>query len=355
MDKQMSSIEAAIEMAESLDPAAPRDLAKILPRAKRHPNDRPLGPLKERGEPSGLVMKTGDVVCQYGDCDTPEVTFSAAKSYLSALGGIAWRDGLITDLDEPVIEKVSDGGFDSEQNRSITWRHLLQQTSEWEGELFGIPDWIDRGRQVGNTAAMSSDGSVGGTTSASESSHRTLVTPGSFWEYNDIRVNRFSLALLRLFEEPLPNVLKREVMDPIGASDNWEWHGYETSWVDVNGEKMQSVSGGTHWGGGLWISTRDHARVGSLYLGDGAVEGKQIIPKDWIAMTRTPCEVNPAYGFMWWLNYKGSISDVAGADAYAARGAGGNVVFIWPDEQIVIVLRWCSDTKGVIDAFLKAI
>lgn len=351
----MSSIDAVISEAQSLRPAAPKDLTEILPNGKRHPNDRPLGPLKPRGDLSGLVLQSGEIVAHYGNIESPEVTFSVAKSYLSALAGIAWRDGLITNLDEAVAEKISDGGFDSKQNRSITWRHLMQQTSEWEGELFGIPDWIDRGRQVGSSATMSSAATVGGTADSSESSYRALRAPGSFWEYNDVRVNRFSLALLRLFGEPLPRVLAREIMAPVGASESWEWHGYETSWVEVNSEKVQSVSGGTHWGGGLWISTLDHARIGSLYLNNGSHEDRQILPADWIEMTRTPCDINPAYGLLWWLNHEGAISEVAGEDAYAARGAGGNVIFIWPENAIVIVLRWCIDTKRIIDAFLTAL
>ena len=49
---------------------------------------------------------------------------------------------------EPVGRLVNDGGFDIAQNRAVTWRHLLQNTSEWEGELFGKSDLIDRNRQL---------------------------------------------------------------------------------------------------------------------------------------------------------------------------------------------------------------
>ena len=73
-----------------------------------------------------------------------------------------------------------------------------------------------------------------------------------FWrncsdEYNDVRVNRLSLAALRVLDKPLPSVLKDRIMDPIGASSSWSWNGYTTSFVDLNGEKVQSVSGGGHW------------------------------------------------------------------------------------------------------------
>lgn len=71
----------------------PRDLSEILPKGERHRMDRPLGPLKLRGNPSGLVLVGGEEQGRFGDVDAPEVTFSCAKSYLSALAGVAFRDG----------------------------------------------------------------------------------------------------------------------------------------------------------------------------------------------------------------------------------------------------------------------
>ena len=349
-----SELQSVIDEAAILEVDVPRDLSAMLPKGTRHPNDRPLGPLKPRGKPSGVVIKDGYIVARYGDVNSVEVTFSATKSYISAVAGIAVARGLITDLDQAVADTVTDGGFASRQNSSITWRHLLQQTSEWEGELFGIPDWIDRGRQVGGSASMSVNSTVGDSAS-SLGEHRALQQPGSFWEYNDVRVNRTALALLRLFNEPLPMVLKKYLMDPIKASADWKWHGYQTSWVDVAGEQIQSVSGGAHWGGGLWISTLDHARFGLLYVNEGRWLEREILSRDWIKESLTPCAIQPAYGFLWWLNRDHSISRVADQKAFAARGAGGNIVFMWPARKIVIVLRWCADTRRVIDGVLGSL
>jgi CubicO group peptidase (beta-lactamase class C family) len=344
----------AMSAGESLEIDAPVNLAEMLPKGKRHPNDRPLGPLKPRGKPSGVVIRDGYIVASYGDVNSVEVTFSATKSYISAVAGLAWSRGLITDLDQAVAATVTDGGFDSAQNASITWRHLLQQTSEWEGELFGLPDWIDRGRQVGGSATMSANATVGGSAS-SANDYRELQTPGTFWEYNDVRVNRTSLALLRRFGEPLPVVIKENLMDRIKTTDTWQWHGYETSWVDIDAQQVQSVSGGAHWGGGLWINTLDHARFGLLYLNGGQWAGQEILSRDWIAESLKPCDMNPNYGLLWWLNHDDSISTIADTDAFAARGAGGNIVFVWPAREIVIVLRWCADTKKAIDGILECL
>ena len=349
-----SRLGKALAFAATHEIDAPRDLAEMLPDGSRHPNDRPLGPLKARGKPSGAIVRHGKLVGSYGDIHTSQVTFSATKSYISACAGIAFDQGLITDLDEPVAKLVHDGGFDSTHNAQITWRNLLQQTSEWEGELFGIPDWIDRGRQIAGNASMRAGANTVGGSAASADNHRQLQQPGTFWEYNDVRVNRTALALLRLFKRSLPDVLRSSVMAPIGASDNWQWHGYETSWVEVDGQKVQSVSGGAHWGGGLWINTLDHARFGLLYLRRGEWRGHRIISDDWIKASLAPCDINPRYGFLWWLNHEGSISTIASPDAYAARGAGGNIVFVDPDRDLVIVLRWCADTMAVIDSILEA-
>ena len=99
--------------------------------------------------PTVWCCGSGFKIASWGETDQVDFTFSAAKSYLSLLAGIAVTDGLIADLDEPVRRTVDDGGFDSAQNRAITWRHLLQNTSEWHGELFGKSDRIDWNRKIG--------------------------------------------------------------------------------------------------------------------------------------------------------------------------------------------------------------
>ena len=132
------------------------------------------------------------------------MTFSASKSYLATLAGLALDQGLIRDLDDPVREYVDDGGFDPPHNSKITWRHLLQQTSEWSGTLWGKPDQVDHNRGVGATQANF----------AAKGTRRDLQEPGTYWEYNDVRVNRLSLALLRIWKRWLPGVFKAERHGP---------------------------------------------------------------------------------------------------------------------------------------------
>jgi CubicO group peptidase (beta-lactamase class C family) len=300
-----------------------------------------LGPVRPRGPANGVVLRRGYKIASWGNTEQVDFTFSAAKSYLSLLAGIAVMDGLITDLDEPVGRTVQDGGFDSAQNRDITWRHLLQNTSEWTGELFGKADRIDYNRNLG----LEGRGRKG--------DERPLRPPGGYWEYNDVRVNRLSLALLRRFRRPLPEVFAERIMQPIGASTEWSWHGYSTSGVEIDGRFIESVSGGTHWGGGVLIHAEDQARLGLLMLRCGEWDGRRILPESWIAETLRPCTLNPNYGLLWWLNTAHGRYKSAPESSFFASGAGGNLTWVAPREELVAVLRWTDPTA--MDTFMRLI
>jgi CubicO group peptidase (beta-lactamase class C family) len=321
-----------------------RDLAEVIERdfGEEPPWNEALGPVRPRGGPNGLVLRHGKLAAEWGDTSQIDLTFSVAKSYLSILAGLAFDRGLIRDLHEPVRRTVDDGGFDGPHNGSITWHHLLQQTSEWEGELWGKPDLVDRNRSVG-----------GGPAAGKKGTHRDLQPPGSFWEYNDVRVNRLSLALLRLWRRPLPVVFRELVMEPIGASPDWEWHGYRNSYVEIDGERMQSVSGGSHWGGGVFIHARDQARIGLLMLRSGDWNGRRILSREWIERMREPSPLNPQYGYLWWLNTDRGLFPSAPASSYSASGAGGNLTWIDPENDIVAVLRWIDPAAR--DGFIRLV
>jgi CubicO group peptidase (beta-lactamase class C family) len=207
----------AVRFARAHETPWPRDLRAHIESGyfERAPDNEILGPVRPRGAPNGLVLRRGERTASWGDTRQVDFTFSVAKSYLSLLAGVAVADGLITDLDALVRDTVDDGGFDGPHNGAITWRHLLQQTSEWTGTLFGKADRIDHNRSLATEGRGTAKGQA-----------RTLRAPGTFWEYNDVRVNRLSLALLRRFRRPLPAVFAERIMRPIGASSGWHWHGY---------------------------------------------------------------------------------------------------------------------------------
>lgn len=289
-----------------------------------------IGPYRDRGHQNGIILRHGYIIAEWGDTRRLDMTFSVAKSYLSTVAGLAFDRGLVRDLDEPVGKSVHDGGYSSAHDAPITWRMHLTQTSEWEGELWGKPDRADR--RAGYD--------------------RTLRPAGTFWEYNDVRVNRLALSLLRLWNRPLPDVLKAELMDPIGAS-TWEWHGYSTSQTEQGGRRVESVSGGGHWGGGLWASTRDHARFGLLLLRRGHWKDRQLLSERWVALATTPTSIRPNYGFLWWLNADRKLYPSASARAFFALGSGGNVIYMDPEYDLVAVLRWTATDK--IDEFIRLV
>jgi CubicO group peptidase (beta-lactamase class C family) len=84
-------------------------------------------------------------------------------------------------------------------------------------------------------------------------------------------------------------------MDPISASADWRWYSYETSWTEIDGERMQSVSGGSHWGGGFMIDTCDHARFGLLALRKGDWGGRRLVSSAWFNRATTPTDIHPTF------------------------------------------------------------
>jgi CubicO group peptidase (beta-lactamase class C family) len=302
-----------------------------------HPDDPPpwnrlLGPVHGRGPVSGVITRAGLPLTSWGEPDRADLTFSIAKTYLALLAGVAHDRGLMPDVDEPVHVRVPGIGFDDEHNASVTWAHLLQQTSEWQGVCFGLPDEADHYRYV--KFGKEPDGKKG--------ERRSLRAPGTYWEYNDVRINQLSLALLHLFRRPVPEVFREAIMRPLEASENWQWVGYDNAWVEVGGQRVQSVPGGTHWGGGLSISAQDQIKVAHLLLGQGSVNGQRVVSSEWLQRMLTPCAIAPFYGYLVWLNHERSVFPSVPASSYFAIGAGGSFTWIEPERELAVVVRWLN-------------
>jgi CubicO group peptidase (beta-lactamase class C family) len=311
---------AAIEYATSQETSKPMDFSD-----QEEIFGRLLGPIPtQRAHTNGLVIRHGYIVAEFGDTSTVDPTYSAAKSYLSTIAGLTVDRGLIADVHDPVASDVDDGGYDSPHNAKVTWHHHLRQTSEWEGALWGRKHDF-----VGEFAF-----------GQGEREPRELQAPGTYYEYNDVRINRLALSLLRLWRKPLPLVLKDEIMDPIGASDTWRYLGYDNADVEIDGQVMRSVTGGTRWGAGIWINSYDHARFGYLFLRNGKWKDRQILSEQWIQMATTRGTVGPDYGYLWWLNTDGQAWPDAPRTAFRASGHGSNTVWVDPEHDLVVVWRW---------------
>lgn len=323
----VAALDEAIKFAVASENPNTKDLAvDVALTFSREPFSSLIGPTRPRGPLNGLIVHHGYIVAEWGDTGRVDMTFSVTKSFLSTVVGLAWQRGLIRDVSDPVRPYVPDSGlFDDPHNQPITWEHLLRQTSDWRGTLWGKPDWADR--PEGERPA--------------DYPNRKLWEPGTHYKYNDVRVNVLALAALHVWRRPLPQILREEVMEPIGASNTWRWEGYENSWIELDGQRIQSMTGGGHWGGGLFINARDMARFGLLFLRDGKWKDRQIVSPKWIAMARTPGPANAEYGYMnWFLNTARKPLPAAPESSVTFRGNGANIIYIDWENDLVVVVRW---------------
>jgi len=340
MDKKL--MDSAIHVALISENKADRDLRIANMKSySNEPDYKIIGPMKSRGGPAGLVIKNGYIVGQWGDINRVDMTFSVTKSYLSTVAGLALDNGLIKNVRDKVSDYVWDGSFSGEHNSRITWEHLLTQSSDWSGTLFGLNDWADRPPKEGGL---------------DEWKNRKLVEPGTVFEYNDVRVNLLSYSLLQVWRKPLPVVLKEKIMDPIGASVTWRWYGYDNSYVNMDGLMIQSVSGGGHHGGGIFINTLDQARFGLLFLRKGKWKNQQLISEKWIHAVQQPSVPKKNYGYLWWTNADNGWKGVP-ANVYYAAGFGGNYIIVDDDHDLVIVARWMDENKvgDVMNLIIKSV
>ena len=344
-------LKEAISFATSHEIKNPRDmeLSHYQSFGAKEPYGYGIGPFKERGNLTGIVIKNGYIVAEWGEPFRVDMTHSVTKSFLSTTIGLAVDRGLIGSVNDtvwkyvppvlpynPIIQPDKSGQlgqsqllypFETKHNRKITWDHLLRQVSDWEGTLWGKPEWADRP-----------------TGKPEEWMTRERIEPGKAYEYNDVRVNVLSLAGLSVWRKPLPQVLKENIMDPINASNTWRWYGYENSYVVIDGQIIQSVSGGGHWGGGMIINARDMARFGYLTMNKGKWKDKQLLSENWVKLATTPTPAQPTYGFMnWFLNTDKKLIPDAPASAYYHLGNGANVVYCDAEHNLVIVVRWIDN------------
>jgi CubicO group peptidase (beta-lactamase class C family) len=322
----------AVQFAKDNEYSGSRDLRiAILKGFKAEPFHNILGPTKKRGGPAGLIIKDGYIAAQWGDVSRVDMTFSVTKSYLSSLVGLAVDEKLISNTHDKVVDYVWDGTFRGKHNNKVTWDTLLNQSSDWSGELFGIKDWADRPPKTGGL---------------DDWKQRQFNEPGTKMEYNDVRVNVLAYSLLNVWRKPLPQVLKQKIMDPIGASTTWRWFGYKDAWATIDGLKMKSVTGGGHSGGGVFISTLDQARFGLLFLNEGRWNNKQLISKNWVKQVQKPSHANKSYGYMWWLNQGDrKWKQVDDESIYYAAGFGGNYIVVDKTHNLLVVTRWLEPSK----------
>lgn len=272
--------------------------------------------VEDRAVTSLLVMQGGEIRYEnYFLGTAPEdrrISWSVAKSFLSALTGLLLAEGAIESLDDPVTRYVP--ALEGSAYDGVSLRQVLQMSS---GVTFD-EDYLDFNSDInrmGRVLALggSMDAFAAGLT-------ETFAPPGETWQYVSIDTHVVAMALRGATGRSLTDLMTEKIIQPLGLE--------RTPAYVTDGE-------GTAFAlGGLNLTTRDYARFGQMILQGGQWQGRQIVPADWIAeSTRAsaPTEAGRiGYGYQWW------IPDGSPPGTYMARGIYGQ--YIWIDEAAEVVI-----------------
>jgi CubicO group peptidase (beta-lactamase class C family) len=276
-----------------------------------------------------LVTRQGKIVGEWywrgTNAAASQEVFSATKSYASTLVGIAQDEGLL-DIDDPASDYIDAwAGTDSQD---VTIANLLSNDSgrQWDGAI----DYTQL------PFAPDMDALAVGLTQTSP--------PGTTWAYNNAAIQTLDVVLRAATGVDTAKYAEDKLLGPIGME-----HSRLT---------MDRV-GNTRPFMGLQSTCEDMARFGYLFLRDGEWDGTQVVPSDWVAAaTGGPSQpINDAYGYLWWLNQRGTVLSPLGAttldqtgrgedtqlapgapeDMYFALGLGGQVIAVDPGSETVMV------------------
>ncbi len=245
---------------------------------------------------------------------------SVSKSVTSALIGIAKEKGATLELDGPVLPLFE--GFRTRSGdarwRAMTLRHLLTMTSgiEWDETTVDYTD------PKNSCAAM--EGSENWVQFVLD--QKMAADPGKGFVYNSGVTELLGQVLKNATGKDPDEYAREHLFGPLGI-EGWYWKKTPTGLSDTEG--------------GLYLTPRDLAKFGYLYLKDGMWEGKRVLPEGWVAATSAPAvsaSTNPQrerkYGFQWWLlPYEGSKR----AWVLTALGYGGQFLFVVPEYELVAV------------------
>ncbi len=275
-----------------------------------------------------LVVVDGEIAAErYADgfdAQTPFLSWSMAKSVTATLVGAAVQRGLI-DIDAPAPVPEWNG----DERAAITWNDLLRMQSGLAfEEIYGDPSSdVSRMLFAAHEAA------------AVAARQKLAYAPGSHWAYSSGTTNILARAL-------------RAALEAGGA----DYHAFPAEAVfaplGAASAVMELDSAGNHIGSSyVYMTARDWARLGQLYLNDGAWNGARLLPEGWSAYVASPAEMSDGeYGAQFWLNRDGAARTryLPGVpeNVYYFAGHEGQYVFIVPDSNAVIVRT--GITRGAV-------
>ncbi|MGP8122945.1 MAG: serine hydrolase domain-containing protein [Xanthobacteraceae bacterium] len=330
---------AAIAGPSQVDTADPQ-LRLALDRAFAEPDAPPLHHTK-----AVVVVKNGHVVAEryapgYG-VDTPILGWSATKSVVNALIGILVRQGKLK-VDQPA--PVAPWQDPDDPRHAITVDQLLRHTSglamgsSLNASLKSVLDPVNRMKYVERDMAGYAQGT-------------TLETaPGTAWNYHDGNY----LILSRIIRDAagghaadVLRLARQELFDPLGMRN-----------VTLEFDATGTPEGGSQ----MLAPARDWARFGMLYLDDGVIAGKRVLPQGWVGYSAAPTtDAWVGYGAGFWTNlgdsYGAGVRTGLGMprDALIAKGSFGKWVIIIPSERLVIVRFAVTRDNGDIDGVARLV
>ncbi|MFX0066213.1 MAG: serine hydrolase [Candidatus Hermodarchaeota archaeon] len=281
--------------------------------------------MQSTGLHSLLIIRHGKLVFEkyYGDDnhyytrDSKHVLYSATKSFTSALIGIAIEKGFIESTDQRVLDFFPEYTFSNVDSRkeSMTLEHLLTMTS-------GI-DWFE------GAAADDLDKMAFSLDSVQYVLDRPMVTePGTYYRYNSGASHLLSAIIQQTTGNTTFEFALKYLFEPLGLEES------DVVW-------MADSQGNAFGGIGLFVTPRNMAKFGQLYLNNGSWEGEQIIPAEWVTIStsdhiagipvlegaRPRYPVATGYGYQWWISF----------NSYSAQGHNGKMIYVHPAEDLVIV------------------
>jgi CubicO group peptidase (beta-lactamase class C family) len=307
-------------------------LTRPLSRGEGPISPLPLGPqaalppevedwIAARNVTALVILKDGQVVHEsYHQGTGPgdlRISWSVAKSFLSALFGIVLAEGHVESLDDPVTQyapSLAGTAYDG-----VSVRQILTMSSGVAFDEDYLDFWSDINR-MGRVLALgqSMDGFAASLTERD-------AAPGERFHYVSIDTHVLGMIIRGATGEDIPELLERHILAPLGleAAPYYLTDGYGVSFVL----------------GGLNMTTRDYARFGQMIAQGGMWQGRQIVPRDWIEAAVTPSAPGGAgYGYQWW------IAAGAGLGEVNAQGIYGQ--YIWIDRARNIVIAVNAADRG---------
>ncbi|EGV42814.1 class C beta-lactamase-related serine hydrolase [Bizionia argentinensis JUB59] len=243
--------------------------------------------------------------------ETLWTSFSVAKSVSSMLVGVALKDGAIESLDDPLKKYITE--FKGHDYGKVTVRQLLTMTSgiAWN------EDYEDPNSDVGQMYKAHCQGS--------ESHILTYMKPlkfehepGTHWNYSTGETDLVGILVQKATGISLAEYLSEKIWKPFGMAHDAHWLADECSNLNLGGS-------------GLSASLRDFARIGTLMMDEGEIDGKSILSEEWLknatSLLHQTNEQGDGYGYLWWRFQDGS---------YGAFGIFGQMIYINPHENLVV-------------------